>query len=131
MPLDFAFNAITGDFPLDATGASWAMVEDASTSVLHQLLCHYDRSWIDPELGSRLFDRNLFTGAPASDVLAEVARAMGVLVAEGLIADLVVTAVEPQPGRVNVRTQYRVVATGQLVDEAMPVADLLNMIGGS
>lgn len=129
MAWDFAFNAITGDFVAD--GASWAIVNDASTSVLHQLLCHYDRWWADPALGARLFHRDLFAAAPAAEVRAEVARALGVLVTEELIADLEVVAVEPRPGRVNVRTQYRVVATGQLVDETMPAADLLNLIGGS
>ena len=119
MSWDIAFDPVTGDFVDDGAGG-WARVNDASTSVLNQLACHYDRWWADAQLGSRLFERDLFTAAPGSQVQAEVMRAMGVLVTEGLIADLEVLATESRTGRVHGRSHYRVVASGQLVDAVLP-----------
>lgn len=120
MPWDLAMDPITGDFVSDGRGG-WKRVEDASTSVLHQLRCHHDRWWADPDLGARFFDRAIFAAAPGPEVQAETARALGVLVSEELIADLEVTAREAAAGRVNARTAYRVVASGQLVDAVLPI----------
>lgn len=120
MPWDLAMHPITGDFVSDGHGG-WLRVEDASTAVLHQLRCHHDRWWADSELGSRFFDRSLFAASPGPEAEAETLRAMGVLVSEDLIADLEVTANEARAGRVNVRTAYRVVASGQLVDAVLPI----------
>lgn len=113
MPWDLAMDPITGDFVSDSAGG-WQRTEHGDTAVLHQLECHYDAWWGDPELGSLLHDRDRFTGG-AAPVAAEVERALGVLVRDGKIADLEVSAVESRAGRVEVGTTYRLVESDQLV----------------
>jgi len=122
MSWDLAFDPITGDLIRDDAGG-WVRTESADTAILNQLECHYDRWWADPTLGSTLFDRDRFTSAPAPLVQAEVQRALDVLVAEELIANLEVVAAEnaSKGGRVDVRTTYRVVATGLNVESLLPI----------
>ncbi len=119
MTWDLAMDPITGDFISDGAGG-WLRTEYGDTAVLHQLTCHYDRWWAGPTIGSLLFDRDRFGAAPGPLVQAEVERAFGLLVRNGMIADLQVTAAETGAGQVLVRTTYRLVATGQLVDATLP-----------
>ena len=119
MPWDLETDPITGDFVSDGAGG-WACTLYGDTSVLHQLSCHYDRWWADPELGSLLFDRDRFVTAPAALVRAEVERALAVLVRDGKIADLEVVAVEVGGGRVDVSTTYRLVESDQVVTAQIP-----------
>lgn len=120
MSWDLSFDAVTGDLIRD--GAGWKINETEDTAVLNQLSIQYDRWWADPTLGCLLFDRDRFTSAPAALVAAEVERALNVLAIDGIIANLQVIAEEStKAGRVNVRTLYRVVATGQNVEQLLPV----------
>lgn len=119
MAWDLKIDPITQDFVRDGAGG-WETTEHGDTAVLHQLVCHYDAWWGDQQLGSRLHDRDLFTTAPAALVVAEVERALGVLIKDALIADLEVTAAEVGAGRVDVRTIYRLVASGQDVEVGLP-----------
>ena len=120
MAWDLAFDPVTGDLIRDDAGG-WETTDTADTAVLNQLSIHYDRWWADPGLGSQLFDRDRFTSDPPGLVQAEVERALDLLVAEEVIADLQVAATESRKsGRVDVRTTYRVVATGQDVEQLLP-----------
>lgn len=119
MPWDLALDPITGDFIDDGRGG-WLRTVYSDTSVIHQLECHYNAWWADPELGSRLHDRDLFTAAPARLVEEEMRRALGRLVLDGRIADLEVAAVEAGAGRVDGQTRYRDVATDQRVSATLP-----------
>lgn len=114
MPWDLATDPITGDFVSDGAGG-WVRTEYGDTAVLHQLSCHYDRWWGDPLLGSLLYDRDRFTSAPAPLVEAETKRALAVLAADKLIADVTAAAQEVGAGRVDVETTYRLVATDQAI----------------
>lgn len=120
MPWDLAFDPITHDLVRDDAGG-WTRTTYSDTAVLNQLTCHFDRFWADPSIGSRLYDRDLFTSDPAGLVAAEVRRALQLLVDEEVIADLLVAAKENGAGRVDVRTTYRLVATGQLIELELPV----------
>lgn len=120
MPWDLAFDPITLDFIRDGVGG-WEQTTTSDTAILNQLTCHWDRWWADPDVGSRIFERDLFTADPAALVEAETRRALQLLIDEDLIADLRVTAVEVAAGRVDVRTMYRLVATGQDVEALLPI----------
>lgn len=121
MPWDLAFDPQTGDLVRDDAGG-WETTETADTAVLNQLSIHYGRWWADPALGSLMFDRDRFASDPAALVRAETLRALGLLVTERVIADLEVSVEESaKTGRVNARTQYRVVTTGELTNALMPV----------
>lgn len=122
MPWDLAMDPITGDFVTDGAGG-WSRTEYGDTAVLHQLECHYDAWWGDPELGSLLHDRDRFAGG-AAPVRTEVERALGVLVRDGKIADLAVAVTETRAGRVDVGTTYRLVESDQLV------SGVLTALGG-
>ena len=120
MSWDLAFDPVTGDLKRNGAGG-WETTTTADTSVLNQLSIHYESWWGDPGLGSQLYDRDRFTSAPAVLVQAETVRALKVLVDEDLIANLEVTASEAaKTGRVDARTLYRVVATGQDVEQRLP-----------
>jgi len=120
MAWDLAFDPTTGDLIRNSTGG-WERTEYSDTAVLNQLTIHFDRWWADAAVGSRLFDRDLFGADPANLVAAEARRALQLLVDEAVIADVQVSAVESSAGRVDVRTLYRLVATGQLVELSLPV----------
>lgn len=120
MPWDFKIDPITRDFVRDGRGG-WEHTETADTAVLHQLEIHYGTWWGDDAIGSRLHDRALFASDPGPGVAAETTRALGLLVDEQLIGDVQVTAKEVKAGRVDGRTSYRLVETGQLVQLALPL----------
>jgi phage gp46-like protein len=120
MPWDLKFDPITGDLVPDGAGG-WERTEHSDTAVWNQLTIHWERWWADPDIGSRLFERDEFTSDPAPLVEAETRRALQLLVDENLIADVRVVAVESSAGRVDVRTLYRLVATGQDVETFLPI----------
>ena len=122
MPWDLAMDPITGDFVSDGAGG-WERTTHGDTAVLHQLECHYNAWWGDPELGSLLHDRDRFAGGPAA-VRAEVERALALLVRDGKIADVTVVASSSVAGRVEVATTYRLVESDQLV------SGVLTALGG-
>lgn len=111
---DLLFDPISGDLVDDGRGA-FKVTGTAATAVQHQLLCHYDRWWGDPDLGSTLYDLDLFIADPEAEIVAECKRALGVLVEAGRIADVHVRAIESR-GRIDVRTAFRDAQSGQLVD---------------
>ncbi len=120
MPWDLKLDPITLDFVRNASGG-WETTEHGDTAVINQLTVHWERWWADPDVGSRLFDRELFTDDPAPLVEQETRRALQLLIDEELIDNLEVVAVEVKSGRVDVRTKYRLVATGQDVDTFLPI----------
>lgn len=121
MTWDLAFDPVTGDLKRDAAGG-WETTITGDTSVLNQLCVHYNRWWADPNIGSLLFDHDRFTANPGPEIAAETDRALSLLVTEAVIANLQVTAAESRSkaGRVEVRTLYRVVATGQNIETLLP-----------
>lgn len=120
MPWDLKLDPITLDFVRNTSGG-WERTEHGDTAVINQLTCHWNAWWADPDVGSRIFDRDLFTSDPAVLIAEETRRALQLLVDEELIADLEVAAVEVRTGRVDVRTKYRLVATGQDVETFLPI----------
>lgn len=118
---DLSFDPNSGDLIRDDAGG-WEVTTTADTAVLNQLTIHRGAWWGNPAIGSLYFDRDRFASAPAELVAAEARRALAVLVADGLIADVQVIAEESsKAGRVNARTLYRVVETGENVAAVVPV----------
>lgn len=112
---DLRFDPVTLDLIDDGFGA-FELVTSAATAVLHQLLCHRDEWWGDPELGSHLHQLDRFIQDPGPLIAAECERALGVLVRAGRLADVRADAEESAPGRVSIRTSYRDTRSGQPVD---------------
>ena len=119
MPWDLAFDPLTKDFIRDGAGG-WERTETGDTAVLHQCSVHFGRWWGDAAIGALFHERERFATDPAPLHDAEYRRALGLLVTEQYIADLQVTSVETKPGRVDSRTSYRLVETGQAVEAALP-----------
>jgi hypothetical protein len=119
MSWDLAFDPITKDLVRDGAGG-WLQTDTGDTAVLNQLEVHFGRWWGDPGVGSLLFDRARFVSDPAVLVGAETRRALGLLVAEQYLADVDVQTRETQAGRVDGRTSYRVVETGQIAQLPLP-----------
>jgi hypothetical protein len=120
---DLVINPVTKDLVRDGAGG-WQRTETGETAVRNQVEIHYNRWPYDPAIGSLLFDRSRFASAPGPLVAAELRRALGLLATEQVIADVAATATESsaKPGRVDARTTYRLVETGQAVDLELPGA---------
>lgn len=112
---DLRFDPVTMDLVDDGAGG-FELVTSAATAVLHQLLCHRDEWWGDPDLGSHLHQLDRFIQSPGPLIAAETERALGVLVTAGRLANVRAEAEESAPGRVSVRTSYRDTRSGQPVD---------------
>lgn len=119
MTWDLSFDPLTKDLIDDGAGG-WTRTETGDTAVLNQLEVHFASWWGDAAIGSLLYDRGRFATAPGPLVTAETQRALGLLVAEEFLADLNVQVSETRTGRVDGRTSYRLVATGELVQSALP-----------
>lgn len=112
---DLRFDPVTMDLVDDGFGG-FELVTSAATAVLHQLLCHRDEWWGDPDLGSHLHQLDRFIMDPGPLIAAECERALGVLARAGRIAEVDAAADESSPGRVSVQTSYRDTRSGQPVD---------------
>jgi phage gp46-like protein len=119
MAWDLAFDPLTGDFVRDGAGG-WVRTETGDTAVLHQLRVHFAAWWGDDAIGSLLHERERFARDPAPLVAGETRRALGLLVDEQFLADVTVAASETRTGRIDGRTTYRLVQSGQAVDLALP-----------
>ncbi len=102
---------------IDTDDGAWSETEDSRTAVMLQLEIEYGRCWWDPDAGSRL-NELLTSDVPTdADTLAvEVRRALGVLVGEGIIADLVVEVAGEEVGTVELHLSYTDRASGSTVD---------------
>ena len=87
----------------------------------NQLKGRLGEVWQDPELGSRLHDREAFRAAPVALVEAETERALQRVVSAGRIPNLEVDADSPRAGRVNVATRFTDTTSGQVVTTKVPV----------
>lgn len=114
MPRDFKHDPITGDLLRDGKGG-FVYTTTAETSVRNQLLAHFGECWHDPELGSKLHDREALQANPAQLAKAEAERALGRLEDAGRITNVEVRA-EESPGRVTVATRFADASTNQLVE---------------
>ncbi len=119
MAWDLAIDPLTKDFVDDGAGG-WVRTETGDTAVLQQLEIRLAQWWGDAGIGSLLYDRARFTTSPGPLVAAEGRRALGLLVAEQFLAEVDVQARETKAGRVDGRTTYRLVETGQLVELGLP-----------
>lgn len=120
MPWAYKRDPITGDFIKDGRGG-WVKTRTSENLVRNQLLAKYQRAWQDPELGSRLHDRERFQAAPAPLIEDEVRRSLGRVQEAGRIASLEVKASSPQAGRVSGSTRFVDVSTGSIVTSKIPV----------
>ncbi len=117
MPKDFAFDPITRDIIIDAAGTP-VLTDNASTMMLHQMVCRYRECWQDPQLGSLLWDLKRFQAKPEVLAPAEAKRALTVLVARGRIGQLTVEAAgTTKEGRLLIATSCRDTSTGQVIDQ--------------
>jgi phage gp46-like protein len=119
MPWDLVFDPQTKDLVRDGAGG-WQRTTTGDTAVRNQLEVRYASWWGDAAIGSLLYDRGRFTAAPGPLVAAEVRRALGLLVTEQYIADLETDAKQTRQGRVEGRSRYRLVDTGELVNLELP-----------
>jgi hypothetical protein len=119
MPWDLVFDPQTKDLVRDGAGG-WQRTTTGDTAVRNQLEVRYASWWGDAAIGSLLYDRGRFAAAPGPLVAAEVRRALGLLVTEQYIADLEADATQTRQGRVEGRSRYRLVDTGELVNLALP-----------
>lgn len=102
---------------IDTDDGAWSETEDSRTAVMLQLEIEYGRCWWDPDAGSRIAEL-LRSGDPvdATTLAVEVRRALGLLVAEGTIADLLVEVANEEYGLVELHLSYTDRASGQSVD---------------
>lgn len=121
MPWDLVIDPETGDFVRDGAGG-WERTETGDTAIRNQLGVQFGSWWGDPRIGSLLHDRARFASDPPTLVAAELRRAFALLAADQYLADVEVTAAANpvKQGRVDARTSYRLVESGQLVDLALP-----------
>lgn len=121
MPWDLAIDPVTKDFIRDGAGG-WERTTTGDTAVRNQIEIRFGEWWGDAAIGSLLHDRGRFAADPGPDLLvgAEIRRAMQLLVTEQYLADLDVVAAETRAGRVDARTSYRLVDSGQRVDLELP-----------
>lgn len=104
---------------IDTSDGAWSEVEDSRTAVMLQLEIEYGKWHADPDAGSRIAE--LLTSEVPTDAATlalEVRRALGVLVSEGVIADLVVEVANEEWGSVELHLLYTDRASGQSVDGA-------------
>lgn len=102
---------------IDTDDGAWSETQDSRTAVMMQLEIEYGRWWVDPDAGSRI--KALLTSevpADAQSLAVETKRALGVLVAEGIISDLTVTILNEEYGLVELGLTYSDRASGQTVD---------------
>ncbi len=102
---------------IDTSDGAWSETEDSRTAVMLQLEIEYGKCWWDPDAGSRISD--LLTAAEPTDaqtLAVEVRRALGVLVSEGIIADLIVEIAAEEWGAVELHLSYTDRASGSVVD---------------
>ncbi len=114
MAWDFKFDPVTQDLIDDGAG-SFETVDTAETMVLHQMLCHYNTWWGDPELGSNLYKLATLQRDPRTLAELEVRRALNVIVKRGRILTPTITSERPTQGRVVTLAKFRDASTGQLV----------------
>lgn len=102
---------------IDTDDGAWSETEDSRTAVMLQLEIEYGKWWVDPDAGSRIAEM-LLSGDPtdAETLAVEVRRALGVLVGEGIIADLVVEVASEEWGFVELHLSYTDRASGSTVD---------------
>ena len=120
MPYDLKFDPITKDLIRDGKG-SYVRTATAETMVMHQVLCHYGKSWHDELLGSRLYDLKFLQDRPEITGPDEAKRALGVLAKRGRISNVEAIGEVPQVGRVNIATKFRDTSTGAIVAGATKV----------
>jgi phage gp46-like protein len=114
MSTSFKFDPVSRD--LIRNGRGWfTMTSNQDTTVMHQLLCHADECWHDPQLGSRLHDLKKLQVRPEVTAPSEARRSLDVLVSRGRISNVEVIAEIPRPGRINLATKFRDTKTGQIV----------------
>lgn len=116
----FAKDPLTGDRIKDGRGG-YVKTNTAEGLVRNQLLAHYQQAWQDPELGSRLHDRQRFQAAAAVMIEDETRRALERVVQAGRIAALDVKVVAPKAGRVDGLTKFVDVSSGTVVSSKIPV----------
>lgn len=102
---------------IDTDDGAWSETEDSRTAVMLQLEIEYGKCWWDPDAGSRLAEL-LTSGDPtdAATLAVEVRRALGVLVTEGIISDLIVEVGSEEVGAVELHLSYTDRASGSTVD---------------
>lgn len=96
MPTDILIDQQTGDF-VETSSGDWEETDDSRTSVMLQMECAYNAWPGDPSSGSRLQSMlHSPAGDPADpqEMLAEIRRCLGVLVAAGVIGSLQVSVLE-------------------------------------
>lgn len=120
MPWSFKRDPVTGDRIKDGSGG-FVKTTTAENLVRNQLLGRLGEVWQDPELGSRLHDREAFRARPEVLVPNEAERALERVAAAGRIANLEVRAESQRTGRVNVATRFTDTSSGQLVATKVPV----------
>jgi hypothetical protein len=118
MPMDFAFDPVTRDLIDDGAG-SFELTETASSTLMHQVLCHYGECWHDENLGSLFHDLSAFQAKPELLAKSEAERCFGVLVDRGVITNLETSVSAFVRGRINVATRSRDATTGQVIDQVV------------
>lgn len=115
MPFDLKFDPVTRDLIPDGRG-SFVTTQNADTMLMHQMLCVYQQSWHDENLGSLLGVLQAYPqGDPVSWAIAEAKRALGVLASRGRISNIDAIAEEQGNGRIAIATTSRDVSTGQVL----------------
>lgn len=120
MPWAYARDPKTGDLIKDGRGG-YVKTRTAENLVRNQLLARYGEVWQDPELGSRLHDREAFRANPQVLIPEEARRTLERVVRAGRITELEVTATAQRTGRVDVTTRFADTTSGHPVALKVPI----------
>ena len=120
MPWSYERDPVTGDLIPDGRGG-WRKIETAANLVRNQMLARAGECWQDPELGSRLHDRERFKANAAVLVQDECRRVLARVEAVGRIANVEVVAAQTRSGRIDVNTRFVDLSSGQVVSLKLPV----------
>lgn len=117
---ELKFDPVLQDWIRDGKGG-FVRVDGSETTVLHQMLTHYQQDALDPESGSRFYMAELFAADPAALSEDEARRTLDLLVSRGIISDVEVSAIDDSTGRVTLDIGYRDVASGVFNRLSLPL----------
>lgn len=112
--LDFKIDAVSEDF-VESDDGWFADDQTASTAIRYQLTHDWNAWFADWDKGSRRREAFQLGDGPVGQQFLQTddERALGMLVNAGYIADVVVSIVRPQPGRLYENIVCRDLRTGQ------------------
>lgn len=125
---DMYLDPVTRDY-VDTDNGEWLETADSRTLVMCMLETRFGEDWAEPRDGTRIkasLENDDGDPTTTAFIVAETQRAMAVLAADGIVADVSVTGTEirggveqtlrDEAGRQAIRLSWRDLASGSPID---------------